>query len=206
MKLCRKRECIWNDHSSKSICAQSKMSFQHFRLGELSLHQPLPADQGTISTQHSSFYTLIFSTAVPPTLSSSKQPYGSGDSDDGYTLIFQNLDAFQTWRATEEERQCVEFVKVVFCFPLPACLPSSSHLHPARAILMEARQILRDSRIIQSLFVLGTPAADVKNISKNIQRGFVRFLVERWSSSFSISVPYSLVVSSSLKARDAKHQ
>ncbi|KAF8807792.1 hypothetical protein BYT27DRAFT_7189885 [Phlegmacium glaucopus] len=71
------------------------MSFQHFRLGELSLHQPLPPTDQT----------------VPPTLSSSKQPYGSGDSDDGYTLIFDNLDAFQAWRAGEEERQCVEFVK-----------------------------------------------------------------------------------------------
>jgi hypothetical protein len=65
-------------------------------------------------------YDLIFFSAVPPTLTSSKQPYGSGDSDDGYTLIFQNLDAFQTWRTGdsdgEEERQCVEFVKVIFFF------------------------------------------------------------------------------------------
>ena len=90
-----------------------KMSFQHFRLGELSLHQPLPpADQGSSDFCFSK-YDLIFLTAVPPTLTSSKQPYGSGDSDDGYTLIFQNLDAFQAWRASEEERQCVEFVKVI---------------------------------------------------------------------------------------------
>jgi hypothetical protein len=44
--------------------------------------------------------------------SSSKQPYGSGDSDDGYTLCFTNLAEFQRWRQDEEERNMVEFVKV----------------------------------------------------------------------------------------------
>lgn len=41
-----------------------------------------------------------------------KQPYGSGDSDDGYTLVFPNLEAFNKWRGEEEEREMVEFVKV----------------------------------------------------------------------------------------------
>ena len=91
-----------------------KMSFQHFRLGELSLHQPLPpAGQGSFLFLFLKIRSYSFFTAVPPTLTSSKQPYGSGDSDDGYTLIFQNLDAFQAWRTSEEERQCVEFVKVI---------------------------------------------------------------------------------------------
>ncbi|KAH9486544.1 hypothetical protein JR316_0000609 [Psilocybe cubensis] len=72
------------------------MSFQHFRLGELPLHQPLQQQ----STQQ-----------PPPTITPAKQPYGSGDSDDGYTLVFPNLAAFQDWRAAEEERHCVEFVK-----------------------------------------------------------------------------------------------
>jgi hypothetical protein len=44
---------------------------------------------------------------------------------------------------------------------------------------MEARLTLRDSRIIQSLFVPGTPVVDVRNISKNIQKEFARFRVER---------------------------
>ena len=39
-------------------------------------------------------------------------PYGSGDMDDGYTLVFQNLEAFQAWRAKEEDDNVVEFVKV----------------------------------------------------------------------------------------------
>ncbi|KIJ21958.1 hypothetical protein PAXINDRAFT_6084 [Paxillus involutus ATCC 200175] len=43
--------------------------------------------------------------------SASRPPYGSGDTDDGYTLIFPNLDAFQEWRNHEEETQMVEFVK-----------------------------------------------------------------------------------------------
>ncbi|KAI0322184.1 hypothetical protein OF83DRAFT_1279895 [Amylostereum chailletii] len=38
-------------------------------------------------------------------------PYGSGDMDDGYTLVFENLDAFQVWRLKEEEEKVVEFVK-----------------------------------------------------------------------------------------------
>ncbi|KIJ65031.1 hypothetical protein HYDPIDRAFT_131222 [Hydnomerulius pinastri MD-312] len=48
-------------------------------------------------------------TATKP--SSSRPPYGSGDTDDGYTLVFPNLAAFQEWRNHEEETQMVEFVK-----------------------------------------------------------------------------------------------
>jgi hypothetical protein len=40
-----------------------------------------------------------------------KLPYGSGDMDDGYTLVFPTLDAFHAWRAQEEEEKVVEFVK-----------------------------------------------------------------------------------------------
>ncbi|KDR85415.1 hypothetical protein GALMADRAFT_359340 [Galerina marginata CBS 339.88] len=72
------------------------MSFQHFRLGEL----PLLQQQSSSQPQ-----------PVVSPVSSTKQPYGSGDTDDGYTLVFANLDAFQEWRAAEEERHCVEFVK-----------------------------------------------------------------------------------------------
>jgi hypothetical protein len=49
-------------------------------------------------------------TSISPS-STSKQPYGSGDTDDGYTLVFPNLDAFHEWRNREEETQMVEFVK-----------------------------------------------------------------------------------------------
>lgn len=78
------------------------MSFQHFRLGELPLHQQQQTTPS--STFPSNPHKSVSS-------SSSKQPYGSGDSDDGYTLVFPNLDEFQAWRANEEERQMVEFVK-----------------------------------------------------------------------------------------------
>ncbi|KAJ6621095.1 hypothetical protein B0H10DRAFT_1790324 [Mycena sp. CBHHK59/15] len=92
------------------------MSFQHFRLGEV-VHQPLPAHlvqpnavqpfqttnaNGTFPTNH---------VAVNGQTSSSKQPYGSGDTDDGYTLVFPNIEAFHEWRNKEEEIQMVEFVK-----------------------------------------------------------------------------------------------
>lgn len=40
-----------------------------------------------------------------------KPAYGSGEPDDGYTLVFPNLDEFQAWRSREEEEKTVEFVK-----------------------------------------------------------------------------------------------
>lgn len=112
------------------------MSFQHFRLGELALQQPLPPHlanaQGAptaagttsetqpaphfpaqIDNTHNSFVNNPHQGHTSNSHSStSKQPYGSGDSDDGYTLIFSNLEEFHAWRAGEEERQMVEFVKV----------------------------------------------------------------------------------------------
>ena len=82
------------------------MSFQHFRLGDLALSQPPPP---VPLYQHEIQPDPNKSLPSPP--SHSKQPYGSGDTDDGYTLVFPNLAAFQEWRAEEEERQMVEFVK-----------------------------------------------------------------------------------------------
>ncbi|PPR00037.1 hypothetical protein CVT24_009046 [Panaeolus cyanescens] len=70
------------------------MSFQHFRLGEITVHQPLHQQS-----------------QPPQVTTTTKQPYGSGDTDDGYTLLFENISAFQAWRQQEEETQCVEFVK-----------------------------------------------------------------------------------------------
>ncbi|KZS95852.1 hypothetical protein SISNIDRAFT_483277 [Sistotremastrum niveocremeum HHB9708] len=40
-----------------------------------------------------------------------KAPYGSGDSEDGYTLVFNSMEEFQAWRNKEEEEKVVEFVK-----------------------------------------------------------------------------------------------
>ncbi|KAG5350967.1 hypothetical protein C0989_008438 [Termitomyces sp. Mn162] len=95
------------------------MSFQHFRLGEISLHQPLPPHlaytQGAPASSTSTFSatlnpTTSFSNSSKP-VGHAKQPYGAGDSEDGYTLVFPNLAAFNEWRAQEEERHVVEFVK-----------------------------------------------------------------------------------------------
>ena len=72
------------------------MSFQHFRLGQLAMAQPLPPH---------------LQQNPPTTKQTARPPYGSGDSDDGYTLVFANIAAFQEWRAREEETQMVEFVK-----------------------------------------------------------------------------------------------
>lgn len=95
------------------------MSFQHFRLGELPLHQPQP---NTVCPSFSSLYLSVASSSLSSaSISSSKPPYGSGDSDDGYTLVFPNLAAFQDWRTAEEDRHCVEFVKVPFFFFLSLC-------------------------------------------------------------------------------------
>jgi len=43
---------------------------------------------------------------VPP-----KPAYGSGEPDDGYTLVFGSLAEFQAWKEQEEEEKVVEFVK-----------------------------------------------------------------------------------------------
>ncbi|KAK2461586.1 hypothetical protein APHAL10511_006049 [Amanita phalloides] len=80
------------------------MSFQHFRLA-LSQSQPASVALYQPHIQEDPSKSLPSPTSHP------KQPYGSGDSDDGYTLAFANLAAFQEWRAAEEERQMVEFVK-----------------------------------------------------------------------------------------------
>ncbi|KAG6333904.1 hypothetical protein ID866_5189 [Astraeus odoratus] len=107
------------------------MSFQHFRLGQLAMSQPLPPhlQQNTPGQSFSQNIqapaTNAPASAVPPTStqtvivaapsvtkpSSNRPPYGSGDSDDGYTLVFPNITAFQEWRTREEETQMVEFVK-----------------------------------------------------------------------------------------------
>ncbi|KAJ7675389.1 hypothetical protein B0H17DRAFT_1081237 [Mycena rosella] len=100
------------------------MSFQHFRLGEVV--PPLPAhlvqhspaiaigQQNTVQQFQTANTNNTFPTnhvAVGGQSSSTKQPYGSGDTDDGYTLVFPNLEAFYEWRNKEEEVQMVEFVK-----------------------------------------------------------------------------------------------
>lgn len=82
------------------------MSFQNFRLDGISVQ---PAQ------------TPSYSTPAPPpasniqnggaTRGTQRGPYGSGDMDDGYTLVFDDLAAFQAWREKEEEEKVVEFVK-----------------------------------------------------------------------------------------------
>jgi hypothetical protein len=97
------------------------MSFQHFRLGQLAMSQPLPPhlqqNQQQSYSQNPSSSSPPAATAsslaipAPPKSTTARSPYGCGDSDDGYTLIFPNLAAFQEWRQHEEETQMVEFVK-----------------------------------------------------------------------------------------------
>ena len=82
------------------------MSFQNFRLDGISV-QPVqtpsystPAPTPTSDLQNGG-----------ATRGTQRGPYGSGDMDDGYTLVFENLEAFQAWRLKEEEEKIVEFVK-----------------------------------------------------------------------------------------------
>jgi hypothetical protein len=89
------------------------MSFQNFRLDAISVQPPQPS---------SSSFPTPASVLIPPSASVhpvqdaatrgvQRGPYGSGDMDDGYTLVFENLDAFHAWREKEEEEKVVEFVK-----------------------------------------------------------------------------------------------
>ncbi|KAJ7103306.1 hypothetical protein B0H15DRAFT_811795 [Mycena belliarum] len=96
------------------------MSFQHFRLGEVP--QPLPphlvqhdpVQQSSVQQFQTANTNNTFPTnhvSVGGQTSTTKQPYGSGDTDDGYTLVFPDIEAFYEWRNKEEETQMVEFVK-----------------------------------------------------------------------------------------------
>ena len=42
---------------------------------------------------------------------SRKAPYGAGDADEGYTLTFESMAAFESWRMKEEEEKMIEFVR-----------------------------------------------------------------------------------------------
>jgi hypothetical protein len=91
------------------------MSYQHFRLGELAMASPLPPHlRGGTSSMVSPSTSVPNPPPPPPSASTSsngKVPYGAGDSEDGYTLVFPSLEAFNAWRRHEEETQMVEFVK-----------------------------------------------------------------------------------------------
>ncbi|KAL0071752.1 hypothetical protein AAF712_000674 [Marasmius tenuissimus] len=112
------------------------MSFQSFRLGEMAMQQPLPPHllQLQHHQQHQQHQQASTSSGPLPHVQSQqpygpggphgqddtttslskitqRAPYGSGDSDDGYTLVFASLDAFHEWRTKEEDSQMVEFVK-----------------------------------------------------------------------------------------------
>ncbi|KAF7347643.1 VHS domain-containing protein [Mycena venus] len=91
------------------------MSFQHFRLSDVVTPLPqhihaspqVPVQQFQAANTNNTFPT----NQTPVQASSAKAPYGSGDTDDGYTLVFPDLAAFHEWRQKEEEAQMVEFVK-----------------------------------------------------------------------------------------------
>jgi len=96
------------------------MSFQHFRLSEAvtplpqHMHAPSPAPASSVQQFQAANTNNTFPTNHVPVGQAStttKAPYGSGDTDDGYTLVFPDLDAFHEWRKKEEEEQMVEFVK-----------------------------------------------------------------------------------------------
>jgi len=148
---------IWGKNTLQADSV--RMSFQHFRLGDHALHQPIqhnlhsvhhqqpPLQHSTPQHQHISSQSIpgqsqftvqiqnpitTFSVSLkkdaqqpPPQQPSpqqqqpspkpqqhSKQPYGSGDADDGYTLVFASLQEFNDWRQAEEGRTMCEFVKV----------------------------------------------------------------------------------------------
>ncbi|EJF66816.1 hypothetical protein BD309DRAFT_946421 [Dichomitus squalens] len=105
------------------------MSFQNFRLGPPPPHHAFSEidtpPHSTLSAGQSSSLSPPFgqlssdsgtrvqspSSATHFADNSRKGLYGSGDADDRYTLIFENMDAFEAWRQREEEEKMVEFVK-----------------------------------------------------------------------------------------------
>ncbi|KZT74979.1 hypothetical protein DAEQUDRAFT_16093 [Daedalea quercina L-15889] len=88
------------------------MSFQSFRLQPLAPQTASTPDKAS-DAESSLSQALGAQTdqAQQPLGSAKKAPYGSGDMDDGYTLVFESMDAFQAWRQHEEEEKMIEFVK-----------------------------------------------------------------------------------------------
>ncbi|KAL6298683.1 hypothetical protein BKA93DRAFT_809950 [Sparassis latifolia] len=93
------------------------MSFQHFRLQPLAPQpQPVGVNVANIPAGPSSLVQTFGARPDETNLQAQadlqkKGPYGSGDADDGYTLRFESMAAFQEWRAHEEEEKMIEFVK-----------------------------------------------------------------------------------------------
>jgi len=92
---------------------RKKMSFQNFRLDSISVQSPQipsyppPAPPSALASAQGPSDNIHDGA----TRAAQRGPYGSGDMDDGYTLVFENLEAFQAWREKEEEEKVVEFVK-----------------------------------------------------------------------------------------------
>ena len=151
-----------------------KMSFQHFRLGELSLHQPPPtADQGSLASSSSHHHHRH------PFLNSSLLIKATLRLGRLRRRLHSHFPKFRCFSGLACRRRGTSMCRVRKGLSFFLSLPSTSHLHPARGIRMEVKQTLRDSRIIQNLSVLDTPVVDVRNMSKSIQKEFARFPVER---------------------------
>ncbi|KAI0257150.1 hypothetical protein BJV78DRAFT_1160628 [Lactifluus subvellereus] len=88
------------------------MSFQNFRLDAISVQpQHIPPSFSTPASALASTSGSANPIQDGATRGVQRGPYGSGDMDDGYTLVFENLEAFHAWRKKEEEEKVVEFVK-----------------------------------------------------------------------------------------------
>jgi hypothetical protein len=98
------------------------MSFQNFRLDTItpipitfqppqSPNYPPSATVPTVSPALAPAPASATTIQDGATRGAQRGPYGSGDMDDGYTLVFENLEAFHAWREKEEAEKVVEFVK-----------------------------------------------------------------------------------------------
>ena len=91
------------------LAPSTPMSFSNFRLQPLSAQAASSPDRA--SDAESSLSQALGAPGDDAQQASAKKPYGSGDVDDGYTLVFESMDAFQAWRQREEEEKMIEFVK-----------------------------------------------------------------------------------------------
>lgn len=93
-------------------------AYHQFRVGSTGLNDA-PESSITSSSLSSAMQMPTTQNDPPRTERSSsvfgtgsrKAPYGAGDADEGYTLTFESMDAFEAWRAKEEEEKMIEFVR-----------------------------------------------------------------------------------------------
>ena len=123
-RIPKKRPLARSDLSCREGChvrvkgMDPATAYHQFRVGSTGLSDAPESSIASSSLSSAMHMPTTQSEPPHPEQSSSvfgngsrKAPYGAGDADEGYTLTFDSMDAFEAWRAKEEEEKMIEFVR-----------------------------------------------------------------------------------------------